>query len=64
MNLFSDPKEINPGDIVFMEYDEDKISVGHCVGLVDGLIEVDYTTERSKEQKIDTFRKGVWKKEM
>jgi len=62
MNLFSNPKDINLGDTVFMEYDEDKIAFGQCVGLVDDLIQVDYTTEISKEQKIDAFQKGVWKK--
>lgn len=61
MTLFSDPKEINPGDTVYFEYD-DKIAVGKCIGLPDGLIEVDYTTQGSTETKIDRFRKGFWKK--
>lgn len=61
MTLFTDPKEINPGDQVFHEYD-DKIAIGKCIGLHDGLIEVDYTTQGSAETKTDKFRNGFWKK--
>lgn len=61
MNLFTDPKEINPGDAIFMQYD-DKIAHGVCKNILGELIEVDYTTENSTESKIDRFRKGVWKK--
>lgn len=64
MNLLTNPKDINPGDSVFMEYDDDKKAFGVCVGFKDDLIQVDYTTEQSKEQKIDAFQKGFWKKEM
>lgn len=61
MNLFTDPKEIQQGDTVFMEYDGKK-AFGTCIGFEDGLITVDYSTENSKEKKIDNFIKGVWKK--
>lgn len=64
MNLFTNPKDINPGDQVFHEYDDDKKAFGTCTNIIDGLIEVDYTTELSKEPKIDKFQKGFWKKEM
>lgn len=63
MSLFTDPKQIVPGDQVFHEYDENK-AFGTCTNLIDGLIEVDFTTENSTEQKIDRFRDGFWKKEM
>lgn len=63
MTLFTDTKQIVPGDLVFHEYD-DKKAFGTCTNLIDGLVEVDYTTEKSKEQKIDKFREGFWKKEI
>lgn len=62
MNLFNNPKDINPGDEVYFKYDDDKIAFGHCVSLSDDLIEVDYTTELSTEKKIDKFQKGFWRK--
>jgi len=64
MNLFTNPKDINPGDEVFYKYDDDKIAFGRCVGLSDDMIEVDYTTENSKEKKIDKFQKGFWRKQV
>lgn len=39
MNLFTNPKDINPGDSVFYKYDDDKIAHGICTKLIDGLIE-------------------------
>lgn len=61
MNLFTDPKEIHKGDIVFMEYDGKK-AFGTCIGFENELITVDYTTENSTEKKIDNFQKGFWSK--
>lgn len=61
MNLFHDPKNINIGDPVFMEYD-DKRAFGTVLNIEKELIEVDFTTEQSTEPKIEKFRKGVWKK--
>lgn len=61
MNLFTDPKEIQQGDTVFMEYDGKK-AFGTCIGFENGLVTVDYTTENSTEKKIDNFRKELWKK--
>lgn len=59
MNLFTNPKDIQIGDTVYHEYD-DKKAVGTCVGFNGELIQVDYTTESSKEQKVDNFQKGFW----
>lgn len=64
MNLFTNPKDIQIGDVVCYEYDEDKIAHGTCTNLSDDLIEVNYTTEGSTEQKIDQFQKGFWIKQM
>jgi len=63
MSLFSDPKQINPGDIVYFEYD-DKRAFGTVIAIDKELLEVDYTTETSTEPKSDKFRDGFWKKEI
>lgn len=63
MSLFLDPKEIAPGDTVFHEYD-DKRAFGTVIAIDKELLEVDYTTERSAERKIDKFVQGIWKKEI
>lgn len=63
MSLFLDPKQINPGDQVYHEYD-DKRAFGTVIAIDKELLEVDYTTERSTEKKTEKFREGFWKKEM
>lgn len=63
MTLFLDPKIIIPGDTVFHEYD-DKRAFGTVIAIDKELLEVDFTTERSTEKKIDKFREGFWKKEI
>ena len=62
MNLFLDPKQINPGDQVYHEYD-DKRAYGTVIAIDKELIEVDYTTKTSIEPQISKFREGFWKKE-
>lgn len=62
MNLFTDPKKINPGDEVFHEYDG--LKAYGTVKSVSDLLEVDFTTEQSTEPKIEKFREGFWKKEI
>ena len=64
MTLFTDPKEINAGDTVYHEYDNGKRSFGTVIAIDKELLEVDFTTEQSKEPKIDKFREGFWKKDM
>ncbi len=64
MTLFTNPKDIQIGDEVFYEYDDDKIAYGTCTNLTDDLIEVDYTTEGSTDQKTDKFQKGFWRKQI
>lgn len=64
MNLFTNPKDIQIGDNVFYEYDDNNIAYGVCVGFKDDLITVDYTTENSKEKQVDNFQKGFWKKQI
>lgn len=61
MNLFIDPKQINPSDKVFHEYD-DKKAFGTVLSIEKELIEVDFTTERSSEKKVEKFREGFWQK--
>lgn len=61
MNLFADPKQINPGDKVFHEYD-DKKAFGTVLSIEKELIEVDFTTERSSKKKVEKFREGFWQK--
>lgn len=63
MSLFLDYKQINPGDVVFHEYD-DKRAYGTVIAIEKELLEVDYSTERSTERKIDKFREVFWKKEI
>lgn len=61
MQFLEDPLEINIGDLVFMEYD-DKKAFGTVLSIDRELVEVDFTTELSKEPKIEKFRQGFWKK--
>lgn len=61
MDIFTDPSKVNIGDPVFMEYD-DKKAFGTVLNIDRELIEVDFTTNQSKEQKSEKFREGVWQK--
>jgi hypothetical protein len=64
MTLFTNPKDIQIGDTVFYEYDDNNIAYGKCISVSEDFIEVDYTTENSTEKHIDNFQKGFWKKQI
>jgi len=64
MTLFTNPKDINPGDEVYHEYDNGKRAIGTVIQKDKELLEVDFTTEQSTEPKIEKFREGFWKKDV